>query len=144
MKRSKAKPPKVFISHASDDEWVARQLAFHIHKAGAQTFLDCEQIEAGDDFEDAIIEHAGSCTEMLVLFTPTAKTRRYVWMEIGMFLGARKRIVAVLYGVTEEEISTDRRIPVALKRLHAIRLNDIDGYFEKLTQRLKKQRDKNA
>jgi TIR domain len=95
--------PRIFISHASSDSWVARQLDLHIRGCGADTFLDCEHIEHGDDFEERIIDAAGHCTELLVLFTPTARERKYVWVEIGMFLGARKRIVAVLYGVRKEE-----------------------------------------
>jgi hypothetical protein len=81
--------PRIFISHASSDSWVARQLAAHIRGFGADTFLDCEHIQHGDDFEEKIIDAAGDCTELLVLFTPTASDRKYVWLEIGMFLGAK-------------------------------------------------------
>ena len=102
---------------------------------GADTFLDCEHIEHGDDFEEKIIEAAIDCTELIVLFTPTAKDRKYVWMEIGMFLGARKRIVGILYGVKKEEISTDQFTPVALKRIDSVDLNDIDSYFIEVAKR---------
>jgi hypothetical protein len=50
--------PKVFISHASTDAWVARQLESHVRACGADTFLDCEHIEHGDDFEEEIIAAA--------------------------------------------------------------------------------------
>jgi TIR domain-containing protein len=129
--------PRVFISHASSDAWVARQIEAKARACGAATFLDCEHIEHGDDFEERIIDAAANCTELLVLFTPTAQDRKYVWMEIGMFLGARKRIVGVLYGVKKEEISTDQFTPVALKRVDSVDLNDIDSYFEELSRRVK-------
>jgi hypothetical protein len=136
--------PRIFISHASTDSWVARQLEAHVRGCGADTFLDCEHIEHGDDFEEKIIDAAGTCTELLVLFTPTARDRKYVWLEIGMFLGSRKRIVAALYGVRKEEIATDQLTPVALKRIDSVDLNDIESYLEQLKRRVEDWRLRNG
>jgi hypothetical protein len=126
---------RVFISHSSTDTWVARQLDKEIKSCGVDTFLDCEHIEHGDDIEDRIIEAAQQCTELLVLFTPAAKDRRYVWLEIGMFAVARKRIVAALYGVTKEDIAVDQRTPLVLKRIDMVDLNDVDSYLHQLRRR---------
>ena len=128
--------PRVFISHASTDLWVARQIEGKVRLCGADTFLDCEHIEHGDDFDERIIEAAQDCTELLVLFTPTARDRKYVWMEIGMFLGVRKRIVGVLHGLEKKELATDQFTPVALKRIHVVDLNDINSYFAELARRV--------
>lgn len=135
--------PRIFISHASRDSWVARQLAVHIRSCGADTFLDCEHIDHGDDFEERIIAASRDCTELLVLFTPTACDRKYVWLEIGMFLGTRKRIVAALYGVRKDEIATDQMTPVALKRIDSVELNEIDSYFAQVKRRVEDWRLKN-
>jgi hypothetical protein len=129
-------PPKVFISHASTDAWIARQVEQHVRQCGAETFLDCEHIEHGDDFEEKIICAAEESTELLVLFTPTAKERKYVWMEIGMFLGARKRIVGVLYGVEKHEIAADDFMPVAQNKIDSVDINSLESYFEQLEQRV--------
>ena len=102
-----------------------------IRELGALTFLDCEHLEPGDDFEEKIIENAQECSEILVLCTPVASERKYVWMEIGMFLGARKRVIAVLYGGTRDAIYTDHRMPVALKRVLFVELNDVQTYLGK-------------
>ena len=128
--------PRVFISHASTDAWVARQIESYVRNLGADTFLDCEHIYHGDDFEERIITAAADCTELLVLFTPTAKDRKYVWLEIGMFLGVRKRIVGALYGVKKEDIATDQFTPVAIKRIDSVELNNIESYFAELAQRV--------
>jgi len=128
--------PLVFISHASTDLWVAKQLEAHIRSCGADTFLDCERVEHGDDFEEKIIEAAEEATELLVLFTPTANNRKYVWMEIGMFLGARKRIVAALYGVTKEQIAEDQFTPIVLKKIDSVELNEIGSYLNQLKKRV--------
>jgi len=136
--------PRIFISHASTDSWVARQLEAHVRRSGADTFLDCEHIDHGDDFEEKIIEAVGSCSELLVLFTPTARDRKYVWLEIGMFLGARKRIVAALYGVRKEDIAADQLTPVALKRIDSVELNDIDSYLAQVQRRVEDWRHRNG
>jgi hypothetical protein len=128
---------KVFITHASTDSWVAKQMAQRVRDCGAATFLDCEQIQHGDDFEQKIIAEALSCTELLVLFTPAAHGRPYVWMEIGMFLGAKKRIVGVLYGTSVQEIASDERMPALLKRIDLANINDLDSYFSQLRTRVK-------
>jgi hypothetical protein len=128
--------PRIFISHASGDAWVARQIAQHIRARGAETFLDCEQIEHGDAFDEKIVEAAQQCSELLVLFTPTAVDRKYIWLEIGMFLFARKRVVAALYGVRKEEIAADQSIPTTLKSIDSVELNEIESYFLQLERRV--------
>ncbi|WP_420128045.1 toll/interleukin-1 receptor domain-containing protein [Longimicrobium sp.] len=128
--------PKVFISHASTDTWVAAQIEGHIQRCGAETFLDAVHIHHGDAFDARIIEAARDSTEMLVLFTPAARERRYIWTEIGMFMVAEKRIVAVLYGVTPDELATDRLTPVTIKGLDSVLIDDLDSYFTQLRGRV--------
>lgn len=128
--------PLIFISHASADAWVARQLSSHVQAAGADAFLDCEKIAHGDDFEEKIVAAANEACELLVLFTPLSRDRKYVWLEIGMFLGAKKRIVAVLYGVSKTDIAVDPFMPVALKRIDSVDIDDVDSYFSQLAERL--------
>lgn len=132
---------RVFISHASEDRWVAEQLARHARESGARTFLDAADVDDGDDFEERIREAAEDCSEMLVLMTPWALARsRYIWLEIGAFWIQRKRIVALLHGVTTDEILKDRNLPIKLKRTHLRRLNDARGYFERLKRRIEEDR----
>lgn len=127
---------RVFISHSSVDTWVAKQLAAHIGQCGAETFLDANDIEHGDDFDEAIVQAAEGSRELLVLLTPWSKDRNYVWMEIGMFRGARKRVVGVLHGLKATDIATDERIPLVLKRIDLVDINDIDSYFVQLARRV--------
>ncbi|MCB2262919.1 MAG: toll/interleukin-1 receptor domain-containing protein [Candidatus Thiosymbion ectosymbiont of Robbea hypermnestra] len=131
--------PQVFISHSSVDTWVAKQVAMHVSSCEAGTFLDESDIAYGDDFEHEIIAAAEESTELLVLLTPWATDRPYIWMEIGLFLRDRKRIVGILYGLTPEDISTDKRIPALLKRIELVEINRLDGYFEQLKKRVAKR-----
>ena len=61
---------KVFISHASSDLWIARQIAKEVAGCGAETFLDEGDISHDDDFDEEILRAEGQCTELLVLLTP--------------------------------------------------------------------------
>lgn len=130
---------KVFISHSSADTWVARQIAKNVELCGASAFLDEADMEHGDDFEEHIIAAANSSSELIVLLTPWATTRPYIWLEMGLFWGSRKRIIGVLHGVTAKELSSDERIPVLLKRTDLVELNKIDSYFDQLRKRSTKQ-----
>lgn len=126
---------RVFLSHSSTDAWVAKQLSIYLERCGAETFLDVNDIEHGDDFDEAIVDAAERSNELLVLVTPWSKDRNYVWMEIGMFRGARKRVVGVLHGLKSSDIATDERIPVVLKKIDLVDLNDVDSYLVQLARR---------
>jgi TIR domain len=133
---------KVFISHSSIDTWIAKQLATHITKSGASTFLDEASIEHGDDFEQKILEAAEKCDELLVLLTPWATGRPYIWLEIGVFWGARKRIVCLLHGITPKELAKDEKMPVLLKKVDLLPINEVDSYFLQLKKRTNRKKGK--
>jgi len=128
--------PQVFISHSSVDTWIAKQIGFQIKKCGASYFLDEADIEHGDEFENVIRKAANESSELLVLLTPWATTRPYIWLEMGMFWGSGKRIIGILHGLTASAISTDPKIPVLLKKTDFVNLNDIESYFAQLKKRV--------
>jgi hypothetical protein len=135
-RREKGKTFQVFVSHASADTWIARQIAAKVKRCGATCFLDVSDVDHGDDFDRKIRKAARTSREMLVLITPTAIGRPFVWLEIGAFWGSGKRIVAVLHGLTPQQVSTDERLPIALKRIDLVTLNDVDSYFSQLRRRV--------
>ncbi|HEY0079518.1 MAG TPA: toll/interleukin-1 receptor domain-containing protein [Pyrinomonadaceae bacterium] len=136
--------PKVFISHSSKDTWIAKQIAAQIEANGADTFLDEADIQHGDDFEQRILEAADDSTELLVLLTPWSTSRPYIWLEIGVFWGGRKRMVGILHGIEAKDLATDERIPIALKRLDLVDLNNIESYFSQLQSRVNKWEAQNG
>jgi hypothetical protein len=135
---------QVFISHSSVDTWVARQLARCVEDCGAMTFLDEADIEYGDDFEDRILAAARASHELLVLLTPWAVKRPYIWLEIGAIWGQGKRIVGVLHGLTANELVTQEGTPALLKRIDLVELNRIDTYFEQLRGRIGRMKRSDA
>jgi TIR domain len=127
---------KVFISHSSIDTWVARQLARYIEDLGASTFLDEADIEYGDDFEERILEAIRTSQELLVLLTPWALKRPYIWLEIGAIWGLGRRVIGVLHGLSPSELVAQDGTPALLKRIDLVELNNIGLYFEQLQRRI--------
>jgi hypothetical protein len=126
----------VFISHSSTDTWVAKQLAREIRRCGATPFLDEAEINAGEDFEELIRAALEKANELVVLLTPWALDRRYVWAEIGAAWVRRVPIIALLHGMTPEELQSMPRVPVLLKKLDLLVLNQVGEYFDQLRQRV--------
>src|SRR3990172_13286498 len=130
----------VFISHGGADTWVAHQVEAHAKRRGAVCFLDDSDTEVGVDFEGTIQDFLDRADELVVLLTPWSMTRPYVWAEIGAAWGRRIPIIALLHGVTIEELIADPKIPILLKRTNMISLNYIDKYLKQLAKRVKSGR----
>jgi hypothetical protein len=128
----------VFVSHSSRDTWVAKQIAAQISKCGARPFLDEADIEVGDDFEREILEFLEKADELVVLMTPWALERPYVWAELGAAWSRRIPIVILLQGMTPGEFQSKPGIPVFLKKRDIIDLIGVDTYFAGLRKRLRK------
>jgi TIR domain len=79
----------IFVSHSSSDTWVAKQIAREIEARGGTPFLDEAEVDAGADFEEDILRFLERAHELVVLLTPWALERPYVWAEIGAAWGRR-------------------------------------------------------
>jgi hypothetical protein len=104
-KRPRKRVHRAFISHSSEDIWVAEQLAAAIERTGAATFLDMRDIAHGDQFKARIRDALEDCDELVALFTPWSRLRRWVWHEIGMADARSMRIVCVFYHVTNADFA---------------------------------------
>lgn len=133
-------PPKkrfVFVSHAGEDTWVARQIAEKIKACGADVFLDSEVIEIGEKFDDRIQEAFDVSDEFLVLLTPWALKRPYVIAEIGAAWAKKiQRVIIVTHGVTPKSLQRHPSLMVFVKTRNMITLNQIDRYFDELRKRV--------
>jgi TIR domain len=126
----------VFISHSGTDTWVARQIAQAIVNCGATPFLDEAEIEVGADFEDDILSFLEKADELVVLLTPWALDRPYVWAELGAAWGRRIPIVVLLLGLSAAELQERPGVPVLLKRRNILPLNEVDRYLNELRERI--------
>jgi hypothetical protein len=126
----------VFVSHASEDAWVARQIARELKMRGAEPFLAEEDSDVGAEFEESIRGFLEKADELLVLLTPWALKRTWVWTEIGAAWIRRIPIVVVLHGISAAEFESLPNTPVFLKKRNLIGLNDLEQYFGQLERRI--------
>jgi hypothetical protein len=123
---------QVFVSHATEDKWIARTICEKLDAVGAVTFRDDRDINGGDDIPDEIRRQIKRSKEMLVLITPKSVDRPWVLLEVGAAWGWSKafRITAVLYHVEVDAI------PETLKSKKATSLNDLDAYLAEVSRRV--------
>ena len=126
----------VFISHSGKDTWVAKQIAREVALLGATPSLDEADVEIGEDFEESILSFLEQAHELLVLLTPWALDRIYVWAEIGAAWGRRIPIVGILHGMTSTELQSRPGVPIFLKKRDLLDINDIEVYFGQLQARV--------
>lgn len=129
----------VFVSHCSQDMWIAKQLAREIEARGATPFLDEAPVDAGADFEEDILNFLEKAHELVVLLTPWALERPYVWAEIGAAWGRRIPIIGLLLGITATELQSKPGIPILLKKRDLLQLNEVEVYFDQLATRIQQQ-----
>lgn len=125
----------VFISHSSTDTWVAQRIADAVRSCGATPFLDEAEVEVSADFEADILAFLERADELVVLLTPWALERPYVWAELGAAWGRRIPIIGLLHGLTAAELQSHPGVPVFLKRRNLLTLNAIDAYLNELQHR---------
>ena len=128
---------QVFVSHATDDKWIAKVICEKLEGIGASTFRDDRDINGGDDIPEEIRQQIKHSQEMVVLLTPKSVDRQWVLLEVGAAWGWRKnfRIVAILYHVDINPI------PEMIKSKKAIKINDFDNYLTEISTRVKKDRN---
>jgi hypothetical protein len=135
---SKKKVYLVFISHATSDRWIARQISYLLEakgrRCGVKTFLDERGIGVGDSIPETIRQNIENCNEFLVLLTRNSINRPWVMIEISAAWGQRKRIAAIIDKVTPEEM------PEIILPYKAVDLNDLDDYIDQLLERARGSR----
>jgi hypothetical protein len=137
----------VFLSHASSNSFEARQIASDIEKQGASVFLDVVSIPKGAVIETKILTNLRACQEFWVLVTPTTQVlgpggkpvrsipgslgRPWVWIEIGIawaWQREKKARIVLLKGLTSRKFQCDADMPVFLKAVNLVDIDDHQAY----------------
>ena len=82
--------PYVFLSYASEDKELARQVANTLQKNGIETWWDDWEIKPGDSMRQKIDEGIGGCTHFLVLLTKQSIDKE--WVKIEMDAGFVRKL----------------------------------------------------
>ena len=128
---------QVFVSHGSDDMWVARQIARSIKEIGATTFLDETDIPKGTNFKSRVHSEIAKSREIVALFTPWSARRSWVWVEIGAAWSQSKPVVAVFYGMNVSDLHESGQGQAILEDINVLSLNVFDIYLEELRVRIR-------
>jgi hypothetical protein len=135
--KSSRKKRLVFISHSGTDTWVAKQIAREVARCGATPFLDEADVDVGSEFEEDILDFLNRAQELVVLLTPWALERPYVWAELGAAWGRQIPVIVLLHGITAAELQSRQGVPIFLKKRDLISLNDVESYLAQLRKRVK-------
>ena len=127
---------RVFVSHGSDDRWIAGQIARSVRDLGADTFLDETNIPKGANFKQIIHREIAASSEVVALFTPWSAKRSWVWIEIGAAWGQDKPVVAVFYGMEVRDLEETGQGKGMLEDINVIQLNDLERYLGELAARV--------
>jgi hypothetical protein len=120
---------KIFISHSSQDKWIARKISDDLVGRGFETFLDEKDIKTGESLDKTIGDHLKDCDELLLLLSPQSKTSNWVFMEIGGAKWLSKGIATILIHLGANDV------PAPLNQALVRDLNEIERYYEELKQR---------
>jgi hypothetical protein len=127
---------RVFVSHGSDDRWIAAQIAKCLQERGASTFLDETNIPKGANFKQIIHREIAASNEVVALFTPWSAKRSWVWIEIGAAWGQGKPVVAVFYGMQIRDLEANGQGKGMLEDINVVQLNEFERYLKELATRV--------
>lgn len=103
-----AKTPKVFLSYAHEDLYLAEHIARGLVAAGIDTWWDQWCISAGDSIRRRIDEGLGDCTHFLVLLTPASVDKPWIQeeMDAGFVrkVGKQARFIALRHDLPAERL----------------------------------------
>ncbi|MRS04794.1 TIR domain-containing protein [bacterium] len=130
---------KIFISHGSQDAWLAGQISKEVRCLGGLAFLDESDIPKGSpDFKRIIREEIKASNELLALFTPWSAKRSWMWIEIGAAWEREIPIIAVFYGMEVSDLEDTGQGKAILEDINILNIDDLDAYLDQLRQRIKK------
>lgn len=120
---------RVFITHATEDDEIARQLRIHLEGEGLRCWVDSERLRPGRRLAESIESAIHEAQGQLVLLTPRAIQDHKEWIrqeiqwgrEAEEKSGGRFALVPVLWGLTKDELPED------LQELAARRMVDTDA-----------------
>jgi hypothetical protein len=94
-------PVEVFLSHADEDRKIARKLANKVQAFDFKVFVAHDDIDAGDNWEEILVEKITDCDIFLVLLSENYHKAHYTDHEVGIARGLNKPIIPVRIDSTE-------------------------------------------
>src|SRR2546421_5809397 len=90
----------IFICYQHEDSDFAQVLINRIEKAGFDTWIDDNHLQAGEDWRTGIDQAIKDAFALIVVMSPKAKSSEYVTYEWAFAWGAGVKVIPVLYKET--------------------------------------------
>ncbi|GAC1655294.1 MAG: hypothetical protein NVS4B12_27680 [Ktedonobacteraceae bacterium] len=90
----------IFICYQHEDSDFAEVLINRVEKAGFDTWIDDNQLRAGEDWRAGIDQAIKDAFALIVIMSPKAKASEYVTYEWAFAWGAGVKVIPVLYKAT--------------------------------------------
>ena len=116
---------KCFISYSRKNTETAKRLAVSLREAGANTWLDQENIPSGAKWDIEIQNAITQCTHLIVVITNDSVQSDPVQDEINFAMNKNKMVIPIIFEECE--------LPLRLQRLQWV---DLRGNFEEGIQKL--------
>lgn len=107
--------PKIFISHALENNEISRKLATHLRHDGAETWLYYAQIEVGDRLPYFLKEAIEWCDTFLLIWSKESANVYNVKLECRRALVLKKKIILCLLDNSEQTIGLRRSLYIDFK-----------------------------
>ncbi|MGZ6301982.1 MAG: TIR domain-containing protein [Ktedonobacteraceae bacterium] len=92
---------QVFISYHHEDADSAENLMNKIKGAGFDSWVDSENLRAGEEWQVSIDQAIKSAFALIVIMTPNAQASEYVTYEWSFAWGAGIKVIPVMYKQTQ-------------------------------------------
>ena len=94
----------VFISHAQVDLPLAQYLHRHLSQEGLSAYLATVSMAPGEQWKQVILDNLRSSTWVICLASRAACESHWVMQEMGVAIGANKKLVPIVWDVSPEEL----------------------------------------
>ena len=95
---------EVFVSYASQDEEVARELSKAISGAGYRVFNAAQKLSPGDEWMEEIRAQLERCRVIVPLITPNSRNSDWLRFEMGAAWVLQKDVIPALSYVDAEDL----------------------------------------
>lgn len=94
----------VFISHAQADQPLAEFLHRHLTQEGLSVYLASVSMPPGTRWMPAILDNLRSSTWVICLASRAACESHWVMQEMGVAIGANKKLVPIVWDLLPDEL----------------------------------------
>jgi hypothetical protein len=124
-REAKPNPPKVFLSHASEDKEFVLDFASRLRQRGIDVWLDRWEILPGDSFVDKIFDEGiAQAKAVIVIISRHSATKPWVREELNVAVVRKINKVSKLIPV----VIDDCRVPNVLQATLWERIDDLKNY----------------